>query len=72
MCISAGHGFFPGGASPAGDPRPAASLLHQPGCPAAPSSQELRHEERRPGQVRQPKKKNHLIFYQFKISRVEC
>lgn len=48
----AGHGLLPGGAPPAGDPRPAASLLHHTGSPAAASAQELRHEERRPGQVR--------------------
>lgn len=52
LCVFAGHGFLPGGASPAGDPRPAASLLHQPGRAASPGAQELRHEERRPGQVR--------------------
>lgn len=53
VCVSlAGHGFLPGGASPAGDPRPPASLLRQPGRAAAPSAQKLRHEERRPGQVR--------------------
>lgn len=47
-----GHGFLPGGASPAGDPWSAASVLHHSGSPAAPGAQELRHEERRPGQVR--------------------
>lgn len=52
LCVFAGYGFLPGGASPAGDPRPATSLLRQPGRPAAPGAQELRHEERRPGQVR--------------------
>lgn len=53
MYVFVGHGVLPGGASPAGYPRPAASLLHQPGHPAAPSAQKLRHEERRPGQVRE-------------------
>lgn len=45
LCVSTGHRFLPGGASPAGDPRPAASLLQQPGPPAAAGAQELRHEE---------------------------
>lgn len=46
LLVFAGHGFLPGGASPAGDPRPAASVLHQPGRPAAAGAQELQHEER--------------------------
>lgn len=51
LCFT-GHGFLVGGTPPAGDPRPFASLLHQPGHPAAPGAQELRNEERRLGQVR--------------------
>lgn len=51
-CVFVGHGFLPGGASPGGDPRPAASLLRQSGHAAAASAQELWHEERWPGQVR--------------------
>lgn len=52
MCVFAGLGLLPGGASPAGDPWPAASVLQQPGRPAAPGAQELRNEEGRLGQVR--------------------
>lgn len=52
MFVLTGNGFFPGGASPAGDPRPGAALLRQPGRPAAQSPQKLRHEKGRPGQVR--------------------
>lgn len=40
-CVFVGHGFLPGGASPGGDPRPAASLLRQSGHAAAASAQEL-------------------------------
>lgn len=50
--MSTGHGVLHGGASAAGDPRPAAPLLHQPRCPTDASAQELRHEEGRPGQVK--------------------
>lgn len=50
--MSTGHGILPGGASAAGDPRPAAPLLHQPRCPTDAGAQELRHEEGRPGQVK--------------------
>lgn len=52
LLCSAGHGVLPGGASPAGYPRPAAPLLHQPRCPTDAGAQELRHEEGRPGQVK--------------------
>lgn len=51
LCVL-GHGLLPGGTTPAGDPRPAASLLPQPGRAAPPGPQELRDEEGRPGQVR--------------------
>lgn len=51
LCVL-GHGLFPGGTTPTGDPRPAASLFPQPGCAAPPGPQELRDEEGRPGQVR--------------------
>lgn len=78
LCVFAGHGFLPGGASPAGDPRPAASLLHQPGRPAAAGAQELRHEERWSGQVRLTNTDlcnryavTFYLLYQLQLSRVE-
>lgn len=52
LCGSAGHGLHPGGASPAGDPRPPAAVLRQPGRAGDAGAQELRHEEGWPGQVR--------------------
>lgn len=46
MFVFLGHGFLTGGASPAGDPRPSTSLLHQPGRPADAGAQKLRNAER--------------------------
>lgn len=42
---SSGHGLLSGGASTAGDPRPAASLLPQSGRPAPPRPPQLRPQK---------------------------